>query len=367
MKILHISGAKVWGGNEQQMIYYIPELSKLGIENIVLGIKDSPLHKECLLNNLTFITTKNNSVKGLANYRFLKELVVDLMPDAIHLHTSNSLTFYVFSDLIYKLKTKTVFSKKAISASSSLFSSLKYNYSGIDSIFCVSKSVEANFQEVLWQKNKYKTNVIHDCVSLDIIDAKKGMNLREKYSMNKSQFIIGNIANHTDAKDLDTFIKVVDYFVHSLGRKDVVFVQIGGFSKLTTSFLAAVKEKQLEDYIVFMNKIQNASGLNSQFDIFLMTSQREGGPTSVLEAMLIGTPVVSTKVGVVPDAIQSGINGFISPVKDFKDLAVKIDLLLSDEVLRDEFIRNGKRTILREFTSPFISEQMFSKYKKLID
>ncbi|MDI6050230.1 glycosyltransferase family 4 protein [Flavobacterium sp. XS2P24] len=366
MKILHISGAKVWGGNEQQMIYYIPELSKLGIENIVLGIKDSPLEKECLLNNITYIPTKNNSLKGFVNYRYLKKLVEELKPDVIHLHTSNSLTFYVFSDLMYKLKTKAIFSKKAISASSSFFSSFKYNYSGIDSIFCVSKSVETNFQEMLWQKNKYKTDVINDCVSLDIIDAKAGINLREKYSIDKAHFIIGNIANHTDAKDLDTFINVVDYLVHSLERKDIIFFQIGGFSKLTDNFLDAVKEKQLENYIVFTDKIQNAFSLNSQFDVFLMTSQREGGPTSVLEAMLIGTPVVSTKVGVVPDAIQNGVNGFISPVKDYKDLAAKIDSLLSDKVLRDEFIKNGKVIILKEFTSSFIAKQMFLKYKKMM-
>ncbi|MFV8393112.1 glycosyltransferase family 4 protein [Flavobacterium sp. LB2P6] len=366
MKILHISGAKVWGGNEQQMIYYIPELSKLGIENIVLGIKDSPLEKECLLNGITFIPTKKNSLKGLVNYRYLKELIELLKPDIIHLHTSNSLTFYVFSDLMYRLKTKTIFSKKAISASSSFFSGLKYNYSGIDSIFCVSKSVNTNFQEVLWQKNKNKTNVIHDCVSLDIIEAKEEISLREKYSINKSQFIIGNIANHTDAKDLDTFINVVDYLVHSLGRKDIVFFQIGGFSKLTNVLLNTVKEKQLENYIIFTDKIQNASSLNSQFDVFLMTSQREGGPTSVLEAMLIGTPVVSTKVGVVPDVIQNGINGFILSVKDYKGLGAKIDLLLSDNVLRDEFIKKGKVIILKEFTSSFIAKQMFLEYKKLM-
>jgi glycosyltransferase involved in cell wall biosynthesis len=365
MKILHISGAKVWGGNEQQMIYLIPELSKLGIENIVLGIQDSPLETECLRNKISFIQTKNKSLKGLVNFHYLKELVGALKPDIIHLHTSNSLTFYFFSDLIFKLKSKTVFSKKAISASSSFFSSFKYNYSGIDSIFCVSKSVENNFQEVLWQKNKYKTDVIHDCVSLDIINANQEINLRKKYFIDEAQFIVGNIANHTDAKDLGTFINVVDFFVNSLGRKDVIFFQIGEFSKLTNNFLDSVKEKQLENYIIFTDKIQNASSLNSQFDVFLMTSQREGGPTSVLEAMLQGTPVVSTKVGVVPDVIQHGINGFISRVKDYKDLAAKIDSLLSDEVLIDEFVKKGKIIILKEFTAGFIAKQMFLKYKKL--
>ena len=47
MKILHISGAKGWGGNEQQIIYILPEIAKIGIQNIVFGIQDSVLEKEC--------------------------------------------------------------------------------------------------------------------------------------------------------------------------------------------------------------------------------------------------------------------------------------------------------------------------------
>lgn len=50
MKILHISGAKGWGGNEQQMIYLFLELRNQGVENIVFGIKDSVLQRYC--NNM---------------------------------------------------------------------------------------------------------------------------------------------------------------------------------------------------------------------------------------------------------------------------------------------------------------------------
>jgi glycosyltransferase involved in cell wall biosynthesis len=366
MKILHISGAKGWGGNEQQMIYFIPELNKMGVENIVLGLKDSVIEKQCLLNNITFFQVKKKNLNSFANFRYLRDLVNELKPNIINLHTSNSLTFYVFADLIFQLKTKAVFSKKAISASSSSISKFKYNYFGIDSIFCVSRNVETNFSEVLLPKNKHKTVVIHDCVSLNIINVKPEIDLREKYLIDNSRFIIGNIANHTTAKDLETFINVVDYLVNSLNRKEVVFFQIGEFSKLTSHLLTIAKEKKLENYIVFTDKIQNAFSLNSQFDVFLMTSQREGGPTSVLEAMLIGTPVVSTNVGVVPDVIKNGESGFISPVKDYKDLAKKIDLLLSNKTLRNEFIEKGKLIIQKEFTAPFIAKQMFLEYEKLM-
>lgn len=367
MKILHISGAKGWGGNEQQMVDLIPELTNLSVNNIVFGVENSQLQKECESKNISFVLAKKDKLNKFANYCYLKTIVKELKPDLIHLHTSDSLTVFTISDLIFSLKIKTVFSKKGMGASGSFLSKFKYNYSGVNSIFCVSRSVEKDFSKILYEKNKFKTTVIHDCVSLDILNSKEVINLRDKFEINKDCFIIGNIANHTRAKDLDTFVSVVDFVVNKLGRKDVVFFQIGEFSKLTSNLLEIVKEKKLENSIFFTGKIENASSLNSQFDVFLMTSQREGGPTSVLEAMLIGVPIVSTNVGVVPDVIEDGSNGFIAPIKDYKDLAKKLDLLLSDKNLQKKFSIESKSKIEKEFIVSKIALQTLTEYKRILD
>jgi glycosyltransferase involved in cell wall biosynthesis len=367
MKILHISAAKAWGGNEQQLIYCIPELNKIGIENVVFGIKDSVLEKQCLINGFPFIQIKDKKLSNFSNFKYIKELLDKEKPDLLHLHTSNSLTFYVLSDFFLRLKIKTVFSKKAISASSSYVSKFKYNYKGIDAIFCVSKSVENNFSQVLSDENKKKLIVIPDCVSLDILNKIAKVDLRQKYAINKNNFIIGNIANHTDAKDLKTFIKVADYLINELKRDDVVFLQIGEFSKLTDEYLNIIKEKELEKFIIFTDKIEDASTLNVQFDVFLMTSQREGGPTSVLEAMLVGVPVVTTSVGIVPEVIIDGVNGYVAPIKDYVSLASKINLLLDDENLRKKIIKNGNSIINDNFAASVITKKYSEEYKKIIN
>ena len=366
MKILHISGAKGWGGNEQQMIDLIPELTKLGVANIVFGVENSQLQKECGMKNIFFVAARKNKLNKFVDYSYLKTIVKEINPDLIHLHTSDSLTVFAISDLLFGLKTKTIFSKKGMGESGSFLSKLKYNYSGVNSIFCVSRSVERDFSRVLYKKNKFKTTVIHDCVSLNILNSKQEINLRDKFTIKNESFIVGNIANHTRAKDLDTFINVVDYLVNELGRKEIVFFQIGEFSKLTSNLLEIVKEKKLENTIIFTGKIENASSLNHQFDLFLMTSQREGGPTSVLEAMLVGAPIVSTNVGVIPDVIEDGINGFISPIKDYKDLAKKIDLLLFDKTLQKKFIEESRFKIEKEFIVSKIANQTLTEYKKTL-
>lgn len=367
MKILHISGAKGWGGNEQQMIYLFPELRKQGVENIVFGIKDSILQKFCFDLGVEFYEAKGNKLNKFKNYIYLNSIVKQLQPDVIHLHTSDSLTAYMLTDLFFHLKVNVVFSKKGMGASSSFLSKLKYNYRGLSTLICVSNSVKRDLGKILNEITRKKTVVIHDCVSLDILNLKSTLNLRENYKINAEFQIVGNIANHSNAKDLPTFINVVDEVVNKLNHKYIKFIQIGEFTKKTPELKQLVKNKGLENAIIFTDKIENASSLIAQFDVFLMTSEREGGPTSVLEAMLIGVPVISTQVGVIPDIIQNGENGFITPIKDFKQLANKVLTLLANSNLSSEFVVKSKSIIQNQFNATSVAKQTKEEYLRLLN
>ncbi|MBI3336795.1 glycosyltransferase family 4 protein [Candidatus Peregrinibacteria bacterium] len=67
--------------------------------------------------------------------------------------------------------------------------------------------------------------------------------------------------------------------------------------------------------------------------IFVMNSKSEGGPRALLEAMALGMPVISTRVGIAPDVIKDGVNGIFT-TGEASDLKGKIKMLLDDEGLR---------------------------------
>ena len=58
----------------------------------------------------------------------------------------------------------------------------------------------------------------------------------------------------------------------------------------------------------------------SSIDVHLVTSRIEGGPVTVLEAMACETPVVTTRVGLVPHTIVDGKNGFSADIGDIDSL-----------------------------------------------
>ena len=366
MKILHISGAKGWGGNEQQIIYIVPQLNELNVENIVYGINNSVLEHECNKVKIPFIGVKTKKLNKYVNYKHLAKTIKEHKPDIVHLHTSDSLMFFLVSNLIYRFKTKLIFSKKGVGVSGSFLSKLKYNNNRLDSIICVSKMVQDSFGKTLNVSALKKTVVVNDSVSLKILDYSSSINIRELYNIPKEKFIVGNIANHTNAKDLFTLIDVLTELKHTLKRKDIVFIQVGEFSKKTDWLKQYAIENKVFKDIVFMDKIKNASSLNTQFDAFLLTSQREGGPTSLLEAMLIGIPVVSTKVGVVSDIIIDGENGFIADIKDSKFLANKTAQLLDNKELQKQFSEKGKAIIKEQFTAKYIAQKTFEEYQNVL-
>jgi glycosyltransferase involved in cell wall biosynthesis len=85
-------------------------------------------------------------------------------------------------------------------------------------------------------------------------------------------------------------------------------------------------------------------GLFAVLDAYLMTSRVEGGPVTVLEAMACGTPVVATRVGLVPDVVSDGIDGFTAAVGDVAGLSAGLIRLASDRDLAARMRAHARRT-----------------------
>ena len=129
---------------------------------------------------------------------------------------------------------------------------------------------------------------------------------------------------------------------------------------------AIAKSLKIDDRVKFsgwLPEIQDVYGAIQSGKVFVMNSKSEGGPRIALEAMALGMPIVTTKVGVMPDVIKDGQNGIFTKGNS-KDLADKLNKLLSDESLQDR-IGNEAQKILDKFERKDLIKQYSNFLKNL--
>ena len=140
---------------------------------------------------------------------------------------------------------------------------------------------------------------------------------------------------------------------------------IVGSGRLRPELNESVGRHGLADRVTFVE----GSQIDPHFadaDIFVLSSDYEGLPLVILEAMSAGLPVVATDVGGVREAVSDGISGFLVGRGDAKELSGKLTRLIDDEDLCREFGQNGQRIYRDHFTEERMCERTLTVYQALI-
>ena len=102
----------------------------------------------------------------------------------------------------------------------------------------------------------------------------------------------------------------------------------------------------------------------SAADFSLLPSLMEATSISGLEAMATGLPLVGTRVGGIPELIEDGKNGYLCNSEDEKDLADKINMLLSGDLKK--FGNHSREIVEKRFDWQNIADQTLEAYKSIL-
>jgi glycosyltransferase involved in cell wall biosynthesis len=100
--------------------------------------------------------------------------------------------------------------------------------------------------------------------------------------------------------------------------------------------------------------------------VLILPSYSEGLPMSILEAMAVGLPIISTPVGGIPEAVEDGVNGFLIQPGAYKALAEKIDILANDKVLREQMGQDGYKIAKEKFDINVVIKQLKEIHNELL-
>ena len=142
-----------------------------------------------------------------------------------------------------------------------------------------------------------------------------------------------------------------------------VSLVMAGEGPLLTTAKATCAEWGLQDVCWFVGRIDWIPDLLAGSRVFIMTSQREGLPRAMMEAMATGLPVVAYDIRGCNDLVVDGETGFLVPVGDVRGLADKLVWLAQHPNERHNMGAAGRRRIEETFSLEMVLPQLKTVYQ----
>lgn len=131
-----------------------------------------------------------------------------------------------------------------------------------------------------------------------------------------------------------------------------------------TTIKEQVARLGLQDRVHFKGVVTDVLNVIKNSKLFVLSSDYEGMPNALIEAMVAGLPVVSTDCspGGASELIENGVNGYITPCGDAESLARAINKMLDIPEKADEM---GAKA--QEITQKLAAEKIFAQWNEYID
>jgi len=133
-----------------------------------------------------------------------------------------------------------------------------------------------------------------------------------------------------------------------------------------TAVQALAKELGLSGRVNFLGACGDVSRILAGANVFVLTSNWEGLPISILEAMRAGLPVIATDVGGVREAVVDGETGFLVDRGNLVMLRSRLQQLLGDPELRKKMGEAGRKRYLEYFTVEQMLEATLRVYTEVL-
>ncbi len=182
--------------------------------------------------------------------------------------------------------------------------------------------------------------------------------LRNELHIEHNKTIIGTVARLSPQKNplftIDVYAKLL------IDDSNLLFVWVGD-GPLMNECMERIKKVGIEDKFILLGNRDDANNLVGDFDIFSLLSEWESLPISIIEAMVLGVPVIASDVGGVGELIQDGKNGVLVGNKDIAEIRNKIINLIKNSELRYHYGKYSKIIAKKKFNQ----DKMIDKYKKI--
>jgi len=215
-----------------------------------------------------------------------------------------------------------------------------------------------------------------DLNSFNGLDQRREM-FRAELGINSDEILVGIVGRLTEIKNHELFLNAVERFKADNVESKVRFVVIGD-GTLRSKLESLASSLGIGSNVIFAGGRRDPENFYAGLDIVALTSNNEGTPLTLIEAMANGIPVISTSVGGVVDLLgkcetpsqpdspyQICPRGISVTANDVASFAAGLKYLVEDPVLRKKVGDRGLEFVKRNYSKDRLLDDIRALYRAL--
>ena len=343
MKVLHVLNSRIYSGAEKVVCQIIKAFR--GEVEMVYCSPDSEIVRKMLKEqDVTFVPMENMSTGEL------KRVIGQVQPDLIHAHDMRASFFAALC--CGKIPLVSHIHNNAYDARGLSPKTVAYLLAGCKAkhiLWVSNSSFEGYAFHKLFGK---KSSVLYNIIDTEQILEKKAV---DENSYDYDLIYVGRLTYQKDPQRLMRLCAALK------ARKPDVKVAIVGTGELEEEVKALCEELGIGENVQFLGFQSNPIKMVHDSKAMILTSRWEGTPMCALEAMALGTPVVSTPSDGMKDLIQDGVNGYLTD--DDNVMVEKILKIAREPEHRRMLSENTKKKFAVINDAPKYKEAIYACYR----
>lgn len=346
MKVLHVLNSRIYSGAEKVVSQIIKDFEKTGEAQMVYCSPESDMVARMLAEQGIPYLPVDSMTPGN-----LKRIITEQKPDLIHAHDMRA---SLMSALCCgKIPLISHIHNNAYDARSLSPKSIGYLYAGFRAkkIIWVSNS---SYNGYLFHKLfARKSLVLYNIINTEEIFTKKAL---DSNSYDFDMIYLGRLTHEKNPQRLLRLCAALKE------RKPDLKVAIVGTGDLEEELKQLQVQLGLQDNVQFLGFQSNPMKMLHDSKVMILTSLWEGTPMCALEAMALGTPIVSTPSDGMRDLVEDGVSGYLTD--DDGVMAEKLLKIMNDPAHRQMLSENAKEKFSRFNDAPKYHQTIAACYRE---
>lgn len=187
---------------------------------------------------------------------------------------------------------------------------------------------------------------------------------RAAYGIPDDATVVGAVGRLNGEKDYPNLLRAAAMLVAT--RPQLHFIIVGK-GELEQELRAMATSLGLDGRVTFLGHFHDVRQAFEQMDVYVLSSTREGLPNTVLEAMAMEVPIVSTDVDGVKEAVTGDVHAVLVPAQDSAALAAGLESALDDEVLRRRLTHAARARVESDFSFTARTRRVEDIYRQVVN